>query len=77
MDLHGLKQLHQNNHLTKIIDFGLFDGVSHVNIQEKKKRKISEFQKDTSLSVEVLSCMIYKESIVHLRYMYQPPSSFV
>ena len=32
MDLHGLKQLHQNNHLTKIIEFGLFDGVSNVNI---------------------------------------------
>ena len=32
VDLHGLKQLHQNNHLKKVIDFGLFDEVSHVNI---------------------------------------------
>ena len=32
MDLRGLKQLHQNIPLEKIIDFGLFAGVSHVNI---------------------------------------------
>ena len=32
MDLHGLKQLHQNNPIEKIIDFVLFAGVSRVNI---------------------------------------------
>ena len=32
VDYHGQKQLYQNNHWKKIIDFGLFGGVSHLNI---------------------------------------------